>query len=66
MTRQPFFYDITLRDGNQSLKKPWNIKEKEFIFVQSAFSFMEEDVTKLHAKLKTKLKVFKTKVILSK
>ena len=32
MQRQPFFYDITLRDGNQSLKKPWNLKEKEFIF----------------------------------
>lgn len=32
MNRQPFFYDITLRDGNQSLKKPWNLKEKEFIF----------------------------------
>jgi 2-isopropylmalate synthase len=32
MKRQPFFYDITLRDGNQSLKKPWNLKEKEFIF----------------------------------
>lgn len=32
MTRQPFFYDITLRDGNQSLKKPWNLREKEFIF----------------------------------
>ena len=30
MNRQPFFYDITLRDGNQSLKKPWNLKEKEF------------------------------------
>lgn len=30
--RQPFFYDITLRDGNQSLKKPWNIEEKEIIF----------------------------------
>ena len=29
--RQPFFYDVTLRDGNQSLKKPWNINEKEFI-----------------------------------
>ena len=26
--RQPFFYDITLRDGNQSLKKPWNTAEK--------------------------------------
>ncbi len=32
MSRQPFFYDITLRDGNQSLKKPWNTKEKEIIF----------------------------------
>ena len=32
MTRQPFFYDITLRDGNQSLKKPWNLSEKELIF----------------------------------
>ncbi len=30
--RQPFFYDITLRDGNQSLKKPWNTYEKEYIF----------------------------------
>lgn len=30
--RQPFFYDITLRDGNQSLKKPWNTIEKEIIF----------------------------------
>lgn len=32
MKRQPFFYDITLRDGNQSLKKPWNTNEKELIF----------------------------------
>ena len=32
MTRQPFFFFFTLRDGNQSLKKPWNLKEKEFIF----------------------------------
>lgn len=32
MQRQPFFYDITLRDGNQSLKKPWNLKEKEIVF----------------------------------
>lgn len=32
MSKQPFFYDITLRDGNQSLKKPWNTKEKEIIF----------------------------------
>ncbi len=30
--KQPFFYDITLRDGNQSLKKPWNTSEKEIIF----------------------------------
>lgn len=30
--KQPFFYDITLRDGNQSLKKPWDIKEKEYVF----------------------------------
>lgn len=28
----PFFYDITLRDGNQSLKKPWQLSEKQFIF----------------------------------
>ncbi len=32
MQRKPFFFDITLRDGNQSLKKPWNHEEKEFIF----------------------------------
>ncbi len=31
-TRAPFFYDITLRDGNQSLKKPWELSEKEIIF----------------------------------
>lgn len=30
--RQPFFYDVTLRDGNQALKKPWNTKQKEIIF----------------------------------
>ena len=30
--KKPFFYDITLRDGNQSLKKPWSIDEKLFIF----------------------------------
>lgn len=29
---KPFFYDITLRDGNQALKKPWNTQEKEIIF----------------------------------
>ncbi|MEI8378253.1 MAG: 2-isopropylmalate synthase LeuA2, partial [bacterium] len=32
MNRQPFFYDVTLRDGNQALKKPWNTQEKEIIF----------------------------------
>ncbi|OGI22605.1 MAG: hypothetical protein A2287_07500 [Candidatus Melainabacteria bacterium RIFOXYA12_FULL_32_12] len=32
--RQPFFYDVTLRDGNQALKKPWNTKQKEIIFNQ--------------------------------
>ena len=30
--REPFFYDITLRDGNQSLKKPWQLNEKCYIF----------------------------------
>lgn len=29
---KPFFYDITLRDGNQSLKKPWSIDEKLIVF----------------------------------
>jgi 2-isopropylmalate synthase len=32
MTKTPFFYDITLRDGNQSLKCPWNIEEKIEVF----------------------------------
>ena len=32
MQRKPLFYDITLRDGNQSLKKPWSLEEKIFIF----------------------------------
>lgn len=32
MQRSPFFYDITLRDGNQSLKKPWTLEEKLLIF----------------------------------
>ncbi len=32
MSDKPFFYDITLRDGNQSLKKPWDLKEKLLIF----------------------------------
>ncbi|MBR2069331.1 MAG: hypothetical protein IJ877_06170 [Candidatus Gastranaerophilales bacterium] len=30
--QRPYFYDITLRDGNQSLKKPWSLKEKLFVF----------------------------------
>ncbi len=30
--RKPFFYDITLRDGNQALKHPWNTSQKEIIF----------------------------------
>ena len=32
IAHKPYFYDITLRDGNQSLKKPWSIEEKLFIF----------------------------------
>lgn len=32
MERKPFFYDITLRDGNQALKKPWNTEQKEVVF----------------------------------
>lgn len=32
ITIKPFFYDITLRDGNQALKKPWNTEQKEVIF----------------------------------
>ena len=31
---KPFFSDVTLRDGNQSLKRPWGIEEKEIIFKQ--------------------------------
>ena len=31
-TRKPFFFDSTLRDGNQALRKPWNLQEKEYIF----------------------------------
>ena len=30
--RKPFFFDSTLRDGNQALRKPWNLQEKEFVF----------------------------------
>lgn len=28
----PFFMDVTLRDGNQALKKPWNVSEKVLVF----------------------------------
>ena len=31
-TKKPFFYDITLRDGNQALKKPWQLSDKKIIF----------------------------------
>lgn len=31
---QPFFYDVTLRDGNQALRHPWNLEEKERVFRQ--------------------------------
>lgn len=32
--RKPFFYDVTLRDGNQALRQPWNLAEKEQVFKQ--------------------------------
>ncbi len=32
--RQPFFYDVTLRDGNQALRHPWDLHEKERVFRQ--------------------------------
>ncbi len=32
--RKPFFYDVTLRDGNQALRHPWNTQEKERVFRQ--------------------------------
>lgn len=34
INRQPFFYDVTLRDGNQALKRPWSTAQKEVIFRQ--------------------------------
>lgn len=34
MNREPFFFDVTLRDGNQALKRPWNPAEKEQVFRQ--------------------------------
>ncbi|WP_017852489.1 2-isopropylmalate synthase LeuA2 [Leptospira interrogans serovar Szwajizak] len=30
----PFFMDVTLRDGNQALRRPWNLEQKEIIFKQ--------------------------------
>jgi len=32
--RKPFFYDITLRDGNQALANPWNTQQKELVYRQ--------------------------------
>jgi len=32
--RKPFFYDITLRDANQALARPWNKEQKEVVFRQ--------------------------------
>jgi len=32
--RKPFFYDVTLRDGNQALATPWNTQQKEQVFRQ--------------------------------
>ncbi len=34
MKKAPFFYDVTLRDGNQALARPWNTQEKERVFDQ--------------------------------
>jgi 2-isopropylmalate synthase len=30
--RKPIFFDVTLRDGNQALQKPWNTDEKKMVF----------------------------------
>ncbi len=32
--RKPFFYDVTLRDGNQALAKPWNNEEKKKVYLE--------------------------------
>ncbi|MCQ2060174.1 MAG: 2-isopropylmalate synthase [Fibrobacter sp.] len=32
--RKPFFYDVTLRDGNQALPKPWNNAQKKDVYLQ--------------------------------
>lgn len=34
--RKPIFYDVTLRDGNQALRKPWNTEEKKLVFQKLA------------------------------
>jgi len=34
MNRKPFFYDVTLRDGNQALATPWNNAQKETVYRQ--------------------------------
>jgi len=34
VSRRPLFYDVTLRDGNQALKNPWNTRQKKTIFLQ--------------------------------
>jgi 2-isopropylmalate synthase len=32
IVRKPFFFDVTLRDGNQALKKPWSTDQKIQVF----------------------------------
>ena len=32
-SRKPFFYDVTLRDGNQALPKPWNNAQKKDVYL---------------------------------
>lgn len=32
--REPFFYDVTLRDGNQALPNPWNNARKKDVYLQ--------------------------------
>ncbi len=32
--KKPIFYDVTLRDGNQALRCPWNLNEKLLVFNQ--------------------------------
>jgi len=33
---QPIFFDVTLRDGNQALKRPWNLDQKIEVFTTIA------------------------------